>query len=249
MTASSYNSFEVDVVEGLSKFHRRFLKGFSSAGQHLVCFSQRFSDHLEALLSRAAIRRMLFCFLLEEHCRDEYPIVACGYVFRAIVGEWHQRKKLVARKARNAFERCCDGRDGFRKDVVLQRFFSRIFHRSNSSYRSPNSKCDRGRGNASFNHGLAILPAVVTRRDVECGDDRSTRTGRDYAIYNDARRVDIHPCWRMWPCSEESRQTAYRERQQRDSSVFDCRAQGIPVLHLSPVLDFRAIVARPAEGT
>lgn len=65
------------------------------------------------------------------------------------------------------------------------------------------------------------------------------------SVYDHASGVKIHPLWCVRPRDEKNRQTTDCDRQQRDSSVFNRRAQGDPVFHFFPVFDFSAIVARP----
>lgn len=242
MTAHTYVLIEADVVERVSKLHGRLFEGRSCTGQHLVRFCEGPSHHLKTLLPGLAGRNALFRFLLKEHCCDENSIVAGCDVLRAVIWQWHQRTKLVGRKARKAFERCGDCRDGFRLDIVRQRLCNRCFHRSDRSYSGANTERDRRCGYPRLIKGCSILFTIFTRRYVQGGDYGS-------ACSDSARNIPKVLLRANRSCDDRPQP---EEGEGRDGyeQPYKCELSDFPrAFHDSPEFYFRAIVARLAEAT
>lgn len=94
---------------------------------------------------------------------------------------------------------------------------------------------------------------ILANGNSKCDEDGCTSADSNDTVHDDAGDVYIHPSRFTWPFEHAAdnlrRQPPDFKRQQRYSAEFDRCAQSNPVLHhAGPVFDFRAIVARSAEG-
>ncbi len=184
--------------------------------------------------------------------RDSESLETSRDLWSAVIRQWCQCLDLIKRDWCNAMERFTIGLE--RCPFCRCTFF---FDKSEGDIRpSPNDfeslrhpGCDEF---CSF-HVVSNFLLILSYRKRECDNNSCTCAKCNYTIHDDAGGIYVHPFRRMRPFEqalyETRREATDSKRQQSRSTVFNRVAQGIPVLHFSPVLNFRAIVARPTEGS
>ncbi|AIO46913.1 hypothetical protein DM44_3151 [Burkholderia cepacia] len=227
----------------------RFIDRLPRVIQKVTGISKQRRLMFQCVVVARIIRSFTNCF--EKRTRKNKALESCGELWRAVVWKWGKCVDLIKRDRSNPIKRFDVGLDRFIGDLRFTAFdkLEGNICSSANDLESLGDSC--GCQFRSIQVVISFL-LILSNCKRESDDYGRARTNCHDTVDDHARGVDVHPfrCARPFEQARDEvrRQTSCSKRQQRYSSVLDRGAQGIPVLHIFPGIDFRAIVARSTEG-
>lgn len=245
-TDRAYGSLSQPASPGRqSTFNMRVLvfANMFGIGEQVVCVAEQLDSIFQRVPARYLGRIAIDGFRSQFFFRRANSIYRTSDIVRAIIREWDHVLDFLSRTYRNACGHVRDklkflGRD---MDPIVRGLRDRA-NLAQKSDRCTDTKCYRARSQASYARFILCFTASIRPRNVKRNDYSTTCSDgcRDVpeVFRGSGRPSDDHP------------DAGQREERNTDEQP-DCRQVcDFPrAFHDSPVFDFRAIVARPTEGS
>lgn len=209
--------------------------------EHGECLKQNSIDEFEAFLSTLLRRFGLLSFQSDEPFSNSNSVYRCREILRTVISEGDQRSELVNFNVWDLGKHGLDCRNNRRAGIDCQRFRNSQPYRTNRTARNAESRIHSRCTDACSSEFVPTLSPRFGGGSVESDDYCGTRSSGGSDIPEILGRTGRS--------RDERPYAKHGQKTDCDQQPHECELSDFPrAFHDFPVFDFRAIVARPAEG-